>query len=172
MERFTYRGSVTGIAGLPDNEKDVGGYESYPTVLRESTWDSDRDGLPDWWETQRGWNPKSLAGDYGDTNADRDGDGFTEMDRLSPVDGRAPLHRQTEHVDRRQSWRDVPWVYEQRELGVEHPGRRGRRRRPNGDPARPTRCGFARRRVVADSAGSQSSKDIVAFVTDGSAACP
>ena len=31
-----YKGSKTGLPGLPDTEDDVGGYESYPTVTRPS----------------------------------------------------------------------------------------------------------------------------------------
>ncbi len=76
----TYKGSVSGKPGLPDNEKDVGGYESYPTTNREAGFDTDGDGLPDFWETAKGTNPASPASDFSDANADPDGDGFTNLD--------------------------------------------------------------------------------------------
>ncbi len=77
---YTYTGSVSGVPGLPDKESDVGGYESYPTTAREAGWDSDSDGLPNWWETYYGLNANSGSGDYSDTNADADNDGYTNMD--------------------------------------------------------------------------------------------
>lgn len=77
---FKYRGSYTNKAGLPDDENDVGGWEAYPEVHRPANWDSDHDGLPDWWETLKGLNPNSAAGDFSDANADADMDGFTNLD--------------------------------------------------------------------------------------------
>jgi hypothetical protein len=76
----TYKGSVSGLPGLPDSEADVGGYESYPTTTRDASWDTDGDGLPDWWEKQIGSNPSSPKGDVSDSNADPDGDGYTQLD--------------------------------------------------------------------------------------------
>lgn len=75
-----YRGGYTGKYGIPDNQSDVGGYEEYPEVHRPTNYDSDHDGLPDWWEVLHGTNPNSPAGDFSDTNADPDGDGYTYMD--------------------------------------------------------------------------------------------
>jgi hypothetical protein len=77
---YTYQGSVSGERGLPDHQNDVGGYESYPTTSREATWDSDGDGLPNWWETAKGLSNSSAAGDLSDANADADGDGFANLD--------------------------------------------------------------------------------------------
>lgn len=77
---FTYKGSKSGIAGMIDTQADVGGLEDYPTVKRESNWDSDGDGLPDWWETTHNLNPKSANGDFSDSNADVNKDGFTNLD--------------------------------------------------------------------------------------------
>lgn len=76
----TYKGSVTGYAGLPDHENDVGGYENYPITNREANWDSDGDGLPDWWEIGGGLDPNSASGDLSDSHADPDGDGYTRLD--------------------------------------------------------------------------------------------
>ena len=77
---YTYTGSVTGKKGFPDVETDVGGWEDYPTEYRAPGWDSDADGLPDWWETLHGTNPASPAGDFSEANASPDGDGYTRLD--------------------------------------------------------------------------------------------
>ncbi len=77
---YTYTGSITGLPGLPDNEADVGGYEDYPQVKRPSDWDTDHDGLPDWWEKKHRTNRNSAPGDFSDSNADPDGDGYTNME--------------------------------------------------------------------------------------------
>jgi hypothetical protein len=37
--------------------------------------------LPNWWEAIRGLNPNSPPGDFSDSNADRVGDEFTELER-------------------------------------------------------------------------------------------
>jgi len=78
---YHYSGSVSGLAGLPDDENDVGGWENYPEIHRDTNWDSDHDGLPDWWENMRGLNPNSAPGDFSDANADLQGDEYTELDR-------------------------------------------------------------------------------------------
>lgn len=75
-----YKGSVSGLPGLPDRETDVGGYESYPTTTRASGFDTDADGMPDWWETWIGTNTKSASGDFSESNADRDDDGYTNLE--------------------------------------------------------------------------------------------
>lgn len=78
---YTYRGSVTNKPGFPDNESDVGGFESYPEITRNANWDTDQDGLPNWWETIIGTNLNSAAGDFSDANADTDQDGYTNLDK-------------------------------------------------------------------------------------------
>ncbi|HJS01081.1 MAG TPA: T9SS type A sorting domain-containing protein, partial [Flavobacterium sp.] len=77
---YTYTGSVTGKPGFPDNESDVGGYESYPEVNRDTNWDTDQDGLPNWWEKIKGTNINSVIGDFTDSNADDNLDGYTNLD--------------------------------------------------------------------------------------------
>lgn len=77
---YTYSGSVTGKPGLPDVETDVGGWENYPALTRPANWDTDRDGMPDWWETLHGLNPNSGIGNFGESNADPDGDGYTRLE--------------------------------------------------------------------------------------------
>jgi hypothetical protein len=74
-------GSVTGKPGFPDNEDDVGGFEDYPAIVRHQNWDTDQDGLPNWWETIIGTNVNSAIGDFSDANADPDLDGYTNLDK-------------------------------------------------------------------------------------------
>jgi hypothetical protein len=76
----TYQGSETGYPGLPDHENDVGGFENYPTTIREAGWDSDGDGLPNFWENALGLSPDSAQGDFTESNTDPDGDGYTQLD--------------------------------------------------------------------------------------------
>lgn len=77
---YTYKGSRSGKPGLPDSHEDVGGWEEYPEVKRPANFDSDHDGLPDWWEKLHQLNPRSTSGDFSDPNADADRDGFTNLD--------------------------------------------------------------------------------------------
>jgi hypothetical protein len=78
---FTYSGSISGRPGLPDSQNDVGGWGNmYPTVVRPANWDTDNDGLPDWWEAIHGSNPNSSPGDFSDCNGDPDGDEFTNLE--------------------------------------------------------------------------------------------
>ena len=75
-----YKGSKSGKAGLPDRESDVGGFDNFLTSSRPSDWDTDRDGLPDFWERMIGTSPNSPAGNFSDSNADPDGDGYTNLE--------------------------------------------------------------------------------------------
>lgn len=81
LERsYTYVGSKSGIRGEIDNEKDAGGYELYPEEIRPADFDTDLDGLPDWWEEINGSNVNSAAGDYSDSHADNNNDGFSALE--------------------------------------------------------------------------------------------
>jgi len=77
---YSVTGSVTGKKGFPDNEADAGGYENYPVINRYASWDTDQDGLPNWWETIKGTNTNSATGDFSDANADANLDGYTNLD--------------------------------------------------------------------------------------------
>lgn len=79
---YTYTGSVGNLPGIPDRESDVGGMENYPSTSWADDYDSDMDGLPDFWEKMFGYNPKSAKGDFSDANNDRLGDGWTELERF------------------------------------------------------------------------------------------
>lgn len=77
---YTCKGSVTGKAGFPDREWDVGSWEAYPGYVRSVKWDTDHDGLPDWWEKVHGLDPNSTGGDFSESNADPDKDGYTILE--------------------------------------------------------------------------------------------
>jgi hypothetical protein len=64
----------TGVSRIPVSQDDVGGFP----VLAPGTpcADADRDGMPDVWEIAHGLNPNSAA----DASADRDGDGYTNIE--------------------------------------------------------------------------------------------
>jgi hypothetical protein len=76
---YSVTGSRTGKKGFPDTADDYT-YEDYPFITRPSDWDSDNDGLPNWWETLIGTNVNSPANDFSDTNADTNLDGYTNLD--------------------------------------------------------------------------------------------
>lgn len=77
---YSVTGSYTGKKGFPDDEADSGGYEDYPFTARPDSWDSDNDGLPDWWETLINTNLNSGANDFSDAIADDNLDGYTNLD--------------------------------------------------------------------------------------------
>ena len=70
----TYNGSKSKIKGEIDNEADItdeanGGWEEWPQETRSNDWDTDQDGMPDWWEQLIGSNP-SVANQNDDPNSD------------------------------------------------------------------------------------------------------
>ncbi|KRB59709.1 polysaccharide lyase family 1 protein [Flavobacterium sp. Root186] len=77
---FTFKGSKSGLGGMIDNEQDAGGWPNFASETRPSDWDTDHDGLPNWWEKAFGLNENSSAGDFSDANQDTDKDGFTQLD--------------------------------------------------------------------------------------------
>ena len=77
---FTYKGSKSGYGGMIDNEEDAGGWPNFSSETRAADWDTDHDGLPNWWEKAFGLNENSPAGDFSDANSDVDKDGFTQLD--------------------------------------------------------------------------------------------
>jgi hypothetical protein len=79
---YAFRGSRTNLPGLPDSEQDVGGWEDYPAMVRHMNWDSDHDGMPDWWEKVMGLNPASVPGDFSESNADPDRNGYTNLEEF------------------------------------------------------------------------------------------
>jgi len=72
---YTYVGSLSGIKGEIDSEEDCGGYEVYPEITRADNYDTDQDGMPDWWEELAGTNVSTA-----DNNGDPDMDGYTNLE--------------------------------------------------------------------------------------------
>ncbi len=72
---WTYKGSRSGIKGEIDHEDDAGGWENYPEEQRAANWDTDQDGMPDWWEQMNGSNASVV-----NHNDDPDHDGWTLLD--------------------------------------------------------------------------------------------
>jgi hypothetical protein len=67
---------ITGRGEVIDSQDQVGGWDSYPEVLRPDEWDIDHDGIPSEWETMHGLDPRDSA----DRNEDKDGDGYTNLE--------------------------------------------------------------------------------------------
>ena len=78
---YTYIGSKSKIKGEIDTEEDITehaagkGWEEYPEEHRADNFDTDQDGMPDWWEACIGSNP-SVA----NQNDDPNGDGWTLLE--------------------------------------------------------------------------------------------
>ncbi len=77
---WTYKGSKSGIKGEIDNEADItdaenNGWEVWPEDTRAADWDTDQDGMPNWWEKTIGSNP-----DVANANDDPDHDGWTLLE--------------------------------------------------------------------------------------------
>ena len=77
----TYIGSKSKIKGEIDTEADItehaagNGWETYPEEQRAANWDTDQDGMPDWWEEMTGSNPSAA-----NQNDDPNGDGWTLLE--------------------------------------------------------------------------------------------
>ena len=74
---FSCTGSKTGKKGLIDREADAGGYEDIGEARHPEGYDTDRDGMPDWWETLAGFDPTTP-----DNNSDPDNDGYTALEEF------------------------------------------------------------------------------------------
>lgn len=75
------QGSCSGKPGLIDSEEDSGceGFAGLDivTATREEGYDTDGDGMPDWWEKANRLNPM-----VADNNDDDDGDGYTNLENF------------------------------------------------------------------------------------------
>ncbi len=72
---YTYTGSRSGIKGEIDHEDDAGGWEAYPEERRSLDFDTDQDGMPNWYERLIGSDP-----DVANHNDDPDHDGWTLLE--------------------------------------------------------------------------------------------
>lgn len=70
------KGSVSGKLGLIDRETDAEGYAYFPEIgeTRQVGFDTDNDGMPDWWEKAKGLNP-----DVADNNK-LNAEGYTALE--------------------------------------------------------------------------------------------
>ena len=72
-------GSVSGKKGLIDNQNDSGceGFDGLNIIeaSREAGYDTDLDGIPDWYETAKGWDAT-----VANNNADTDNDSYTDLE--------------------------------------------------------------------------------------------
>lgn len=77
----TYVGSKSKIRGEIDTEEDITehaagkGWEDYPEERRAANWDTDQDGMPDWWEEMTESDANTA-----NQNDDPDGDGWTLLE--------------------------------------------------------------------------------------------
>ncbi|MBQ8593486.1 MAG: T9SS type A sorting domain-containing protein [Bacteroidaceae bacterium] len=74
---YTYKGSRTNYPGLIDKESDSEGYAGLNITQSEraANFDTDQDGMPDWWEKAKGLDPNTP-----DNNKDEDRDGYTALE--------------------------------------------------------------------------------------------
>lgn len=72
----TFIGSVSGTQGIIDSQDDVGGWPVLKQEIRDAGFDTDRDGMPDDWEIEKGLNPNNTE----DRNEDTDANGFTNLE--------------------------------------------------------------------------------------------
>ncbi len=72
---YTYVGSRSGIMGEIDHEDDAGGFEIFPEEVRSADFDTDQDGMPNWYEQLIG-SDENVA----NNNDDPDRDGWTLLE--------------------------------------------------------------------------------------------
>ena len=78
---YTYVGSKSKIKGEIDSEADITehdsgkGWEEWPEEHRPADWDTDQDGMPNWWEDLIGSNPQEA-----NPNDDPNQDGWTLLE--------------------------------------------------------------------------------------------
>ena len=65
---FSKTGSRSGKKGLIDKESDSEGWNGLGIIseTRDSDWDTDGDGIPNWFETEKGWNTSDLNNNHVD----------------------------------------------------------------------------------------------------------
>lgn len=72
---YTYVGSRSGIKGQIDSENDCGGFEAFPEEKRDENFDTDKDGIPNWFEKLIGTD-ENIANNNDDPNHD----GWTQLE--------------------------------------------------------------------------------------------
>lgn len=72
------KGVFEGSGNIIDSIQQIGGYKSLPIVNRPAGYDTDNDGMPDYWELQNNLNPN----DAGDATGDINNDGYTNLENF------------------------------------------------------------------------------------------
>lgn len=72
---YEFTGSTSGLKGLIDKSEDCGGLDEYPEVTRAADFDTDQDGMPNWFEKLIG-SDENVA----NNNDDPDHDGWTLLE--------------------------------------------------------------------------------------------
>ena len=71
---YSKKGGRTGELGLIDKESDSEGWTALTNDIisetRDSDWDTDGDGIPNWFETEKGWSTDGLNNNHTDQNQD------------------------------------------------------------------------------------------------------
>lgn len=72
---YEFIGSSSKLKGLIDKNADTGEREEYPETYRDSNFDTDGDGIPNWWEEFFGQDVNTA-----NNNSDDDHDGYTDLE--------------------------------------------------------------------------------------------
>ncbi len=77
---YSFKGSKSSLAGMIDTVEDAGGWPEFKSETHPENWDTDHDGLPNWWEKVYGLNENSAKNDFSDANNDDDKNGYTHLE--------------------------------------------------------------------------------------------
>lgn len=92
---YSCTGAQSKVGGIIDaSSESKENWSEYTTVYREANWDSDGDGMPNWWEEFHGFNPNGAKGNFDESNADANGDGYTNLEDY--LDWMATPHYETQ----------------------------------------------------------------------------
>ena len=91
---YSCTGAESQVGGIIDaSSESKEDWSEYTTVYRDSDWDTDGDGMPNWWEEFFGFDANGESDDFSESNADMNGDGFTNLEDY--LDWMATPHYET-----------------------------------------------------------------------------
>ncbi|MEZ6068706.1 MAG: hypothetical protein R3C10_00255 [Pirellulales bacterium] len=76
VDQRLIREILSGEGSIIDSQNEVGGYPVIEALVRPDGWDTDGDGMPNWWEEMI----EGLDPDVADNNGDLDGNGYTNLE--------------------------------------------------------------------------------------------